>query len=454
MTQASTLSLAGKYNVPAPRYTSYPTVPYWQEEPPTGHQWQRNVLETFERNQQISLYIHLPFCERLCTYCGCNTRITKNHGVEAPYLEALAAEWRQYLDLLPGKPRLKELHLGGGTPTFFQPGRLQTFLESLLAQTTVEEDAIMSFEAHPNSTSTEHLQALYEVGFRRISVGVQDFDEEILGLINRRQTTAQVYQVTEEARRIGYTSVNYDIIFGLPRQTSDHIRRTTDHLRGLRPERIAFYSYAHVPWMKPGQRAYSEADLPTEAAKRALYEDGKARLEAMGYLEIGMDHFALPGDELEMALRQGRLHRNFMGYTPFATELLIGLGASAISDAFSAFVQNEKKVEDYSAAVLRGRHPIIRGHLLSEEDQFLRRQITNIMCKLETHWGRAHAGRPEIQAARERLREPLADGLVRLFEDGLEVTPAGRPFVRNIGMAFDARLWARQPSGRLFSQAV
>lgn len=446
--------LLEKYNVAAPRYTSYPTVPYWQEEAPSQPAWEANVLQAFSQGREISLYIHLPYCESLCTYCGCNKRITKNHAVEQPYIDSVLAEWKMYRDLLPGRPVLRELHLGGGTPTFFSPSELRRLLETILEDVELAGDYEFGFEAHPGTTSLEHLQALRELGFRRLSIGIQDFAPEILRIINRQQSYEQVAEVTEWARQLGYTSINYDLIFGLPLQTPRHIRETMDKLAVLKPERIAFYSYAHVPWIKPSQRAYSEADLPKGKEKRALYELGRELLEELGYAEIGMDHFALPKDSLYQALQSGALHRNFMGYTPFYTHLNLALGASSISDSWTAFIQNEKKIEPYRERVARGEFPILRGHLLTGEDQILRRHILNVMCRYRTQWDPQGPEAELMATAVARLDEMVRDGMVAVSPGLLDVQPLGRPFIRNICMALDARYWARQPEGQLFSQVV
>ena len=233
-------TLLKKYDVPAPRYTSYPTVPYWQEEAPGQEQWLQHVVRAFETDSAISLYIHLPFCERLCTYCGCNKRITKNHGVEEPYIATVLKEWQLYLKALPGKPVLREIHLGGGTPTFFSPDNLRFLLEGIFAEATIAEEHEFGFEAHPASTSLEHLETLYQLGFRRLSIGVQDFDSHILRVINRQQSLEDVQRVTEQARQIGFTSLNYDLIFGLPFQTPENIRRNMELVNVLRPDRLAF----------------------------------------------------------------------------------------------------------------------------------------------------------------------------------------------------------------------
>ncbi|MDX5347946.1 MAG: radical SAM protein, partial [Hymenobacteraceae bacterium] len=270
--------LISKYNVPVPRYTSYPTVPFWTDEKPDQVQWQQAVLKSFQisnNTEGISLYVHLPFCESLCTYCGCNKRITKNHSVEPVYLKALLKEWQLYLNMFPAKPLIREIHFGGGTPTFFSAENLQFLVKGLLENAEVHPEAAFSFEGHPNNTTAEHLQGLYEVGFRRVSFGVQDLSLEVQQAINRIQPFENVQKVTELAREIGYTSVNFDLIYGLPFQTLESIQQTFEQVIQLQPDRIAFYSYAHVPWKHKAQRGYSEADLPSDSAKYALYEAGK-----------------------------------------------------------------------------------------------------------------------------------------------------------------------------------
>jgi oxygen-independent coproporphyrinogen-3 oxidase len=444
--------LLSKYDVAAPRYTSYPTVPYWSDETPEAGRWLDHVRRAVETDREISLYIHLPFCEALCTYCGCNKHITKNHAVEQPYIAAVLKEWAMYRAALGGKPVLRELHLGGGTPTFFAPKQLRHLLETILADVEVPAEPNYGFEAHPWSTTEAHLQTLYDLGFRRLSLGVQDFDEDLMKLVNRRQTVESVVRCTETARRIGYTSINYDFIYGLPCQQPHHVERTADYVAQLRPDRIAFYSYAHVPWLKKSQTAYSEADLPAGADKRRLYETGRARFEALGYCEIGMDHFALPHDELYRAQQDGTLHRNFMGYTPSQTRLMIGLGASSIGDTWTAFAQNVKTIAEYQQALAEDRLPLLRGHFLNREDQVLRRHILNLMTRGETAW--AEPQTYEVYAALERLQPMSDDGLIAIEPFHVRVTEAGQPFLRNVCMAFDAHYWRRQPGGRLFSQAV
>jgi oxygen-independent coproporphyrinogen-3 oxidase len=415
------------------------------------------VRESFDisnADEGISLYIHLPYCESLCTYCGCNTRITVNHAVESVYIAAVLKEWQIYLDALGDKPRIQELHLGGGTPTFFSPANLHRLVKGILDTAEPVQNPDYSLEGHPNNTTPAHLQALYELGFRRVSFGIQDFDPQVQEVVNRIQTFEQVQFITEAARKIGYTSINYDLIYGLPLQKRSSVQGTLDKVAILRPDRIALYSYAHVPWIKPGQRKFTELDLPTGEEKRALYELGRDFLEKEGYCEIGMDHFSLPTEALWKASEAGTMHRNFMGYTPAHTRLSIGLGVSAISDAWTGFLQNEKKVEDYLAAINEGHLPIFKGHVHTSEDLILRQHILNLMCRHETSWESPALWHPFIGTAVAALAGMMEDGLVRLIENGIEVTEAGRPFVRNVCMAFDARLAGKTLEKVIFSATV
>lgn len=368
-------TLIQKYNVPGPRYTSYPTVPYWEPESFSYQMWIASFKQAFKESnisEGISIYIHLPFCESLCTFCGCHKRITKRHEVEHPYIKALLKEWQLYVEHMEEKPRIKEIHLGGGTPTFFSPENLKTLIDGLFELATRAEGYEFSFEGHPNNTTREHLQALYDVGFRRVSYGVQDYSPKVQKAIHRIQPFENVKKATEMAREIGYTSVSHDLIFGLPFQTLDDVLFTIEKTQELQPDRIAFYSYAHVPWIKGnGQRGFNEADLPTGEVKRQLYETGKARFAEMGYLEIGMDHFSLPSDSLYKAMDEERMHRNFMGYTASKTQLMIGLGVSSISDSWYGFAQNEKRLETYYELLSSNHLPVYRGHILNEEDLLL-----------------------------------------------------------------------------------
>jgi len=447
-----------KYNISGPRYTSYPTVPYWDDESFSAELWQQSFLKSFEESNDksgISLYIHLPFCESLCTFCACHKRITKQHSVERPYLEAVLKEWQIYVNLLGKKPVISELHLGGGTPTFFTPDNLKFLIEEILSKAIVGEHPEFSFEGHPNNTTSEHLEVLKQLGFTRVSFGVQDYDRKVQSAIHRIQPFENVRKVTLSARNAGYKSVSHDLIFGLPFQTWESMQETIEKTKSLMPDRIAFYSYAHVPWIKgTGQRGFDEQDLPSPEQKRALYENGKALLSKMGYIEIGMDHFALPSDNLYESMQQKKIHRNFMGYTSSSTQLMIGLGMSAISDSWYAFAQNEKSVEGYIQKIEQSVLPVIHGHILNQEDLIVRRHILNIMCLLETSWEDEKMNLPQMQEIVCRLSEMKKDGLIQLENERLTVTETGRAFVRNIAMAFDLRLLRSKPDSRIFSMTV
>jgi oxygen-independent coproporphyrinogen-3 oxidase len=455
------LALLRKYNVPGPRYTSYPTVPYWDRTPSEVEWIDRvgNAIATDSSGTGAALYLHIPFCRSLCTYCGCNMRVTRNHGLVMPYVQSLVKEYSLYLQRL-GRSRLDigEIHLGGGTPTFLHPEELESLLDGLLSRSTVTRDASLSLEVDPRTTTREQLLVLQRHGFNRISLGVQDFDPRVQDIVNRLQSEEQVRTVTETARELGFRSVNFDLIYGLPLQTQDSITATMDAVVRLKPDRIAFYAYAHVPWIKPSQRRFTEADLPEGDAKRALYELGRERLEAAGYVEIGMDHFALASDELVVAARQGHLHRNFMGYTPAFTRPLLGLGVSSIGDAGDAFAQNEKNLQQYEERIAKDELPIQRGHLLDAEDRVLRAHILNLMTRLETSWDAARDYTGFLDEVPSRLAEMKKDGLLDVVqqhgETRIHVAPEGRAFLRNICMAFDARLIRKAPATQLFSSTV
>lgn len=450
--------LIQKYNVPGPRYTSYPTVPFWDNRTYNEEAWLGSLQDTFRQTnttEGISLYIHLPYCESLCTFCGCNKRITKNHEVEAVYIKAVLKEWQLYRTLFSEQPRIAEIHLGGGTPSFFAPQMLQMLIEGILQDATFANTIEFGFEGHPNNTSYEHLQTLYDLGFRRVSFGVQDYDPIVQKAIHRIQLFEQVKHVTEWSKAIGYESISHDLVFGLPFQTLTGIEETILKTIELRPDRLAFYSYAHVPWIKGnGQRGFRDEDLPEATLKRQLYEKGRALFEVHGYVEIGMDHFALPSDSLYEAMESGKLNRNFMGYTTTQSKVLLGLGVSSISDVWTAFSQNVKDIDTYLEMLDNGQFPLHRGHILTKEDMIIRQQILNIICRFETSWEVTLFSLEEAYALSQRLATFIEDDLIKLSDNKLVVLPEGRPFVRNICMAFDKRMLASETTQRLFSQTV
>ncbi|CAL2102018.1 Coproporphyrinogen-III oxidase [Tenacibaculum sp. 190130A14a] len=451
-------TLIQKYNIPGPRYTSYPTVPYWDETTFSKQKWIQTFQKSFEESntsEGISLYIHLPYCESLCTFCACHKHITKRHEVEEPYIETVLKEWDLYVDLIDEVPVIKEVHLGGGTPTFFSIGQLEKLINGIFKRAQKHPNHEFSFEGHPNNTSKEHLQGLYDLGFTRVSFGVQDYNPKVQEAIHRIQPFENVERVHNWAKEIGYTSISHDLVFGLPFQTKENVIHTITKTKELQPDRISFYSYAHVPWVKGvGQRGFNENDLPKNDEKRALYEIGKELFAEMGYIEIGMDHFALPTDSLYTATETKTLHRNFMGYTANKTQLMIGLGMSAISDSWYGFAQNVKTVKEYQQIVNDGEIPVFRGHILSKEDLVMRKHILNIMCHFNTSWEEEALQIENIENHIDKLQEMINDGLVCVEKNHLTVPEEARPYVRNICMAFDKKLQEKQPETKLFSMTI
>lgn len=451
-------SLIQKYNVPGPRYTSYPTVPYWEESGFSLELWKQTLKRSFQESnatEGISLYIHLPFCESLCTFCGCHKRVTKRHEVEQPYIQAVLKEWDLYCNLLEEKPIIKEIHLGGGTPTFFSIEHLTQLIQGILSKAKIAAEHEFSFEGHPNNTTREHLQGLYDLGFRRVSYGVQDYNETVQKAIHRIQPYENVKQVTEWAREIGYESISHDLVFGLPFQSLDDVLNTIDQTNSLLPDRLALYSYAHVPWIKGnGQRGFKDADVPKDEIKRQCYEEGKKKLLAHGYHEIGMDHFALEKDSMYQSFQSGTLHRNFMGYTASKTQVMIGLGISSISDSWYSFAQNVKTIEEYYELLERNQIPVVKGHILTQEDLIIRKHILNLMCSFTTSWESGDIQFAEIDEVLKQLEEMQQDQLIKIEDSSVTILEKGKPFVRNICMAFDLRLKRRMPENRIFSMTI
>jgi len=428
--------LSNKYNVPAPRYTSYPTVPYWSD-PPSTEDWLQSLNRGFQQKPAWAMYLHIPFCETLCTFCGCNTSITKNHEREIPYIKTIVDELRIYEEKvkeLTSAPMM-QIHLGGGTPTFLSPKSLGLLLDQIFQNLNIDPSFLGSIEVDPRRTNAEHLQVLRDRGFRRISLGVQDFDPEVQRLVNRVQSYELTKSITDESRSLGFDSINFDLIYGLPTQTEESVLSMMEKTWTLKPDRIALYSLAVVPWIKPAQKLFKDSDLPAGREKRRLYEISREFLLEKGYVEIGMDHFALPTDSLAVADRNKALHRNFMGYVEERTQILLGLGVSAISETPDCFHQNEKA---------------LRGHQLTEEDKKRREQILTFMNTGQVILdGDAHRKKVEDQ-----LREMVLDELV-VFE-GLEMklTSKGTPFLRNACMALDERLLNKKPGAQVFSKSL
>jgi len=413
------------------------------------------VLDSFEsENGELCIYIHLPFCENMCTFCACNKRITVNHAVEDPYIVTVLKEWKMYRDLLPKTPIIKEIHLGGGTPTFFSPDNLTKLIKGITADAIVAEEHEFSIEVHPNYTNEEHIKQLAAVGFNRVSLGVQDFDPHVQFVINRIQSFEKTKEVVDWARKYHFNSINIDLVYGLPHQTVQSVEHTIGLIKGFMPDRIAFYSYAHVPWKSKVQRRYSEADLPSASDKWDMYHRGRELFEEAGFKSIGMDHFALLNDKLFVAAEEGKLHRNFMGYTTTKSKLIIGLGVSSISDAWVAFAQNEKEVEAYQEKIDQGILPLVNGHLLSDEDLKIRKKILELMCEHVTRIDDLDMEPAFMEQAISKLKDLEQDGLLELKDSVIHVTALGRSFIRNISATIDAHLYHRQIGGNTFSKAI
>tara|TARA_R110001592_G_scaffold291131_2_gene560405 strand:+ start:2278 stop:3564 length:1287 start_codon:yes stop_codon:yes gene_type:complete len=428
-------------------------VPYWEDEPSTD-EWIDSVKSALTLpDASYGIYIHIPFCETLCTYCGCNNTITKNHDKELPYVDTLLREWQMYLERVPmlAEVPLKQVHLGGGTPTFLSPSHLKKLVQGISQITNIDlNDFEGAIEVDPRRTSEEQLSTLRELGFNRISLGVQDFDPDVQQMVRRIQPFEQTKTLTETARKLGYDSVNFDLIYGLPGQTIESITKSAELTASLRPDRIALYSLAIVPWIKPAQRSFKDEDLPQGNDKRALYDQAKQVLLSAGYKEIGMDHFALADDALFKAYDEQKLHRNFMGYTDQRADVLIGLGVSAISESPTCFHQNEKVLPVYERRVNEQRElPTLRGHLLNGEDRLIREQILAFMTRFQVELN----GDQEADY-KQYLQQMIDDKLVTVANNTLTLTEKGRPFLRNACMALDKRMRQSHPQDQVFSKSL
>lgn len=446
------MNLFKKYDIPAPRYTSYPTVPAWSDSPETDD-WLSSMRASLSSDQsKWSLYIHIPYCETLCTFCGCNTVITKNHALENPYAKRLLKEFEIYLDKVPDLKRrpLANLHLGGGTPTFLSSNELDVLVGGILSQVQVHPQFEGSVEVDPRRTREDQLVQLKKHGFDRVSLGVQDLDPEVQRLINRHQTEAQTLEIVEISRRLGYSSVNFDLIYGLPQQSVASIEKTVKRTIEIRPDRIALYSFALVPWIKPAQRLFKDEDLPMGQEKRDLYEKARSLFLDAGYIEIGMDHFALPTDHLSQSLAKGTLHRNFMGYTDQHTNLLLALGVSGISESEDCYHQNEKVLTVYERKVDQNEIPTFRGHKLSAEDRVQKKLILQLMTTGQVDLSQHHLK----DDFKKDLQEMESDGLIQWTDLGFRISESGKPFLRNACLALDLRWKNQNPTGQIFSRSI
>jgi oxygen-independent coproporphyrinogen-3 oxidase len=442
--------LLERYDRPGPRYTSYPPIPHWTEG--FGEAEYHEALAALAAGDDpVAVYVHLPFCVERCWYCGCNATVTPRSEVQRAYVDRLERELAMVRGRLGGRRVARQIHWGGGTPNYLPGEEIDRLLELLHRHFEVAPGAELSIEIDPRVSSPAQLEFLHRGGFRRISFGVQDLDPGVQAAMGRIQPEATLHELHAAGRGLGFHSINYDLVYGLPGQTADTFRRTLDAVVALGPDRIACFGYAHVPWARPNQRRIDATLLPGRQERFALFRQAVETLTAAGYRWIGLDHFALPADELSVALAEGRLRRNFMGYLPDPAPHLLAFGTSGIGDVAGRFVQNDPALGRYQRGIDAGRLPIVKGHRLSADDRARRAAIERLMCTLELPYALL---RP-LAAAGDPLAplHPFADeGFVTFGGERVTVTPLGRYFLRNLCMALDAYV---APEGtRQFSRTV
>lgn len=440
------LELVRKYNIPGPRYTSYPTAPQFSDTIDRYALIQEIRRDNADETTPLSLYFHLPFCESLCWYCGCTTVITTRRASATEYVDLLIKEIEMTVPLLDLRRPVTQLHFGGGTPTFLPPADIDRLAAAIHQHFKFSADAEISVEIDPRRLTKEHVEAFRRLGCNRASLGVQDTNPQVQVAIHRWQPLAMTQQAIDWLRGAGFQSVSVDLIYGLPLQTPDSFAKTVDEVITLNPDRLAIFSYAHVPWVKPSQKIFDQRQqLPSTEEKLTMLMTASQKLVAAGYATIGMDHFARPEDELAVAFNNGTLHRNFQGYTTRAGASLYGFGMSSISQTDGSFRQNYKELPDYEAAIREGRLPIERGYLLTDDDKRRRTIITDIMCargldfaalsqKLGLDFEQTYA------AELATLDDLVADGLIKREPGRVTITQLGLLFLRIFGMRFDAHL--------------
>ncbi len=421
-------NLFEKYDIPMPRYTSYPAVPNWANNVTTAT-WISDLTQALDKKDtSLSLYIHLPFCESLCTFCACNNVITKDHTKESRYVDAVLKEWSFYLKSLPELKNkyVRQVHLGGGSPTFFHSENLRRLLENIFKDLKIDPQQFEgSVEVDPRRCEEEQLVVLREFGFNRVSLGVQDFDERVQKYVNRIQPFEMVENCTNMARNLGYKSINFDLIYGLPGQTEESMKITAEKVMLLKPDRIALYSLAIVPWLRPAHGKFERLEMKKGFNKRKLFETAKAEFMKKQYIELGIDHFAAPDDAIAKSFKNGTLHRNFMGYAEYSTDVLLGLGTSAISETESSFHQNRKNLEQYYQYVeMFNSIPTQHGHILTAEDQAVKKHILNLMTNFRTPI--------DAHISKSNFDEMRLEGLLNIDDKELQITELGVPFARHI----------------------
>ena len=446
--------LLERYRTSAPRYTSYPTAVDWQKETFEPARYPEHLAATAQASTDpLSLYVHLPFCAEMCLFCGCNVVITRREDRVERYLDHLALEFERVLATGIGRRPVHQLHWGGGTPTHLSPEQLRRVFGMIRSGFELTPDAEVAIEVDPRVTTEEHLAVLGELGFNRVSMGVQDFDLKVQEAVKRVQPLELTTRLVEGARAAGMGSVNLDLMYGLPHQSRAQYARTVQETLALRPERVALFHYAHVPWMKKHQTALDMDAAPSSEEKLELFADAVEAFQDAGYVYLGLDHFALPGDELAEALAAGTLHRNFMGYTTHSGSEMLSFGVSAIGEIDGCFVQNLHQEPEYVAALESGGLATFRGHRMSDEDRLRREVILGLMCngRLDKDQVSARHGidfNTHFRAELEQLRPLAADGLLEDGASALRLTDLGQMFMRNVAVVFDTYYAARQSAGR------
>ncbi len=449
-------TLLARYQKPVPRYTSYPTADRFHDGfGPDDHL--RALDRSAAAQRPLAYYVHLPFCAEMCAYCGCNMVVSRTPATHQRYLERLHREIDAVAAHLDPRQVSTGVHFGGGTPNLYDPVAIAGIVEALELITPFAPDAERSIEIDPRQARPGDITELFAAGFTRLSMGVQDFDAAVQDAIGRHQSFAMTVACVDEARRAGFWSVNTDLIYGLPRQTQLSMDRTLDHVVQLSPDRIALFGYAHMPHLRKNQLRIAPDDLPDAALRLALYEQAKHRLEGAGYIAIGLDHFARPDDPLAVAQKERTLHRSFQGYTTVGGVDLVGFGMSAISQVGDAYAQNAKKIDAYNAAIDAGQLATIRGLQIDDVDLVRAYAIEQLMCNLQLRWrdleDRFAVGLRALHREVERLRPLVADGLITLDANGIEVTAVGQPLVRHVAAAFDRFLATTDEGGR-YSAAI
>jgi oxygen-independent coproporphyrinogen-3 oxidase len=439
------VELLRKYDRSGPRYTSYPTVPIWSNEVGAGDYQAALKAASARKAEPLALYFHIPFCKRRCYYCGCNTVVTNNAERINSYIDALRSELSSVAAALSGRNKVSQLHFGGGTPTFVDCRGLKEIFELIGSHFELLPACEKSIEIDPRVTSLEQLDFLSANGFNRISLGVQDFDPDVQRASGRVQSYEQIERIIAHCRKLKFKGVNLDLIYGLPLQNVDSFSTTLDKAISLRPDRFAIYSFAYLPSSMPHQSAIQRADLPETEVKYRLFATAIEKLTAAGFKQIGMDHFARPEDELAVAQSDGRLHRNFMGYTVQSAIEMIGIGMSSIGYVNRSFFQNFSKLDSYQSAVKKSGLATFRGLKLTDDDLIRQFVISTLMCNFRLNYDQLFERfgihyMEYFPAEHEKLKEFFEDDLLHVTRSGLEIAPVGRTFVRNIAMTFDAYL--------------